>query len=146
MGVGHSNIREKFVDGLPKIQQDYPMTTKKLVPLLFALLGLALVIAAIVVWLEPPEEGGVFTTAGSIILFLSGLGTSIKGWMDVFKKDPPATNTQTQTQNQEQTQNQVVHIHNYPPNSQSPISNLQSPISQKHLTPPTLLLRSRQRT
>ncbi len=93
---------------------------KKLVPLLIALLGLALVIAAIVVWLEPPAEGGVFTTAGSIILFLSGLGTSIKGWMDVFKKDSPTTNTQTQTQNQEQIQSQVVYIHNYPPDYQSP--------------------------
>ncbi|WKZ39186.1 MAG: tetratricopeptide repeat protein [Anaerolineales bacterium] len=96
------------------------MTTKKLVPFLIALLGLALVIAAIVVWLEPPAEGGVFATAGSIILFLSGLGTSIKGWVDVFKKDPPTTNTQTQTQKQEQ----VIHIH-YPPAPQSSNPNPQ---------------------
>ncbi len=100
---------------------------KKLTPLLVALLGLALVIAAFVVWFEPPAEGGVFTTAGSIILFLSGLGTSIKGWMDVFKKDVPATNTQnqTQTQNQSQTQSQVIHVHNYPPDYQAPITNHQ---------------------
>jgi tetratricopeptide (TPR) repeat protein len=97
------------------------MTTKKLIPFLIALLGLALLIAAIAVWLEPPTEGGVFATAGSIILFLSGLGTSIKGWMDVFKKDSPSTNTQTQTQKQEQ----VIHIH-YPPAPQSSSPNPQT--------------------
>ena len=76
------------------------MTTKKLVPLLIALVGLALVIAAIVVWLEPPKDGGVFSTAGAIISFLTGLGASIKGWMDVFKKEPAkseTTNTATQS-------------------------------------------------
>lgn len=59
---------------------------KKLVPLFIALVGLALIIAAVVVWLEPHKDGGVFTTAGAIISFLAGLGASIKGWMDVFKK------------------------------------------------------------
>ena len=63
------------------------MNTKKLVPLLIVLLGLALVIAAFVVWLEPPAEGGVFSVAGGIISFLAGLGTSIKGWKDLLKKD-----------------------------------------------------------
>jgi hypothetical protein len=43
------------------------MARKKLIPLFIALLGLALVIAAIVVWLEPPAEGGVFSVAGGII-------------------------------------------------------------------------------
>ncbi len=98
---------------------------KKLVPLSFAIVGLALVIAAIVVWLEPPAEGGVFSTAGAIISFLAGLGVSIKGWMDVFKKDVPATNTQTQSQDQSQTQSQVIHVHNYPPDYQSPVTNHQ---------------------
>ena len=102
------------------------MTTKKLVPLLIALLGLALIIAAFVVWFEPPAEGGVFTVAGGIISFLAGLGVSLKGWKDFLKKDEPATGTQYQTQSQEQNQTQVVHIHNYPPSPQSPISSLQS--------------------
>lgn len=66
------------------------MNTKKLAPLLVALFGLVLVIAAIVVWLEPPEEGGFFTTAGAIISFLAGLGASLKGWKDFLKKDEPA--------------------------------------------------------
>ncbi|MCL5611052.1 MAG: ATP-binding protein [Chloroflexi bacterium] len=103
------------------------MTTKKLVPLLIALLGLALVIAAFVVWFEPPAEGGVFSTAGAIISFLLGAGASLKGWKDFFKKDEPATSTQhqTQSQDQNQTQSQVVHIHNYPPASQLPLTNHQ---------------------
>ncbi|MFZ5911928.1 MAG: tetratricopeptide repeat protein [Chloroflexota bacterium] len=63
------------------------MTAKKLVPLLIVLLGIALVIAAFVVWLEPPAEGGVFSVAGGIISFLAGLGASIKGWKDLLKKD-----------------------------------------------------------
>lgn len=101
---------------------------KKLVPLLFALVGLALVIAAFFVWFEPPTEGGVFSVAGGIISFLAGLGASIKGWKDLFKKDEPAIGAQRQlqTQDQNQTQNQVVHVHNYPPNYQP--TNL--PISQ----------------
>jgi len=74
------------------------MNSKKLVPLLIIILGLALVIAAIVVWLEPPTEGGVFSVAGGIIVFFAGLGASIKGWKDLFKKDEPVTNTQTQSQ------------------------------------------------
>ncbi|RJP53548.1 MAG: hypothetical protein C4583_04495 [Anaerolineaceae bacterium] len=74
---------------------------KKLVPLLIALLGLALVIAAFAVWLEPPKDGGVFSTTGAIISFILGAGASIKGWMDVFKKDAPAKNETsfTATQN-----------------------------------------------
>ncbi|MBI5842171.1 MAG: ATP-binding protein [Chloroflexi bacterium] len=96
------------------------MTTKKLAPLLIALLGLALIIAAFVVWLEPPAEGGVFTTAGAIISFLAGLGTSIKGWKDLLKKDEGEKSAQTQSQ----TQNQIVNVYTTPPppqftNSQS---------------------------
>ena len=60
---------------------------KKLVPLFIVFVGLALVIAAIVVWLEPPKEGGVFSVAGGIITFLAGLGTSFKGWKDLLKKE-----------------------------------------------------------
>ena len=74
---------------------------KKLVPLLIALVGLALVIAAIVVWLEPPKEGGLFSTTGAIISFLLGAGASIKGWMDVFKKEPPAKNETSFTPTQD---------------------------------------------
>jgi len=66
---------------------------KKLVPLLVALLGLALIIAALVVWLEPPKDGGLFSTAGAIISFFLGAGASIKGWMEVFKKEPAKNET-----------------------------------------------------
>ncbi len=88
---------------------------KKLVPLLIILLGLALVIAAIVVWLEPPAEGGVFSVAGGIISFLAGLGASIKGWKDLLKKDDGEKSTQTQSQ----TQSQIVNIYPTPPAPQS---------------------------
>lgn len=95
---------------------------KKLVPLLIALLGLALVIAAIIVWLEPPKEGGVFTTAGAIISFLAGLGASIKGWMDVFKKDEPSNSVKQEMINRSDTstpiQAQTVNIYQTAPTPQ----------------------------
>ncbi len=105
---------------------------KKLVPLLFALVGLALVIAAFVVWFEPPKEGGVFTTAGAIISFLLGAGASIKGWKDLFKKDEPASSIKQEMINRSDTstpiQAQTVNIYQTapPPNSQSLIPNHQS--------------------
>ena len=92
---------------------------KKLVPLLFAIVGFALVIAALVVWFEPPKDGGVFSTAGAIISFLVGAGASIKGWMDVFKKDDGEKNTQTQTQSQ------TVNVNITTPSTQSPITDHQ---------------------
>ncbi len=96
------------------------MTAKKIVPLLIVLLGLALLVAAFVVWLEPPEEGGVFSTAGGIISFLLGAGASIKGWKDLFKKDEETPKTsQEQRQEQKQSQEQHIHIH-YP---ELPVSN-----------------------
>jgi tetratricopeptide (TPR) repeat protein len=98
------------------------MSTKKLVALLIALLGVGLVIAAIVVWLEPPKDGGVFSMAGGIISFLLGAGASIKGWMDVFKKDDGEKSAQSQSQ----TQSQIINIYPTTPTSQSPITNPQS--------------------
>ncbi len=73
---------------------------KKLVPLLFAIVGFALVIAAFVVWFEPPKDGGVFSVTGGIISFLVGAGASIKGWKDLFKKDEPAKNETSYTATQ----------------------------------------------
>ncbi|NOH03636.1 MAG: ATP-binding protein [Chloroflexi bacterium] len=97
---------------------------KKLVPLTFAIVGIALVIAAIVVWLEPPEDGGVFTTAGAIISFLAGLGASIKGWKDLFKKDEPINSVKQEMINRSETstpiQAQTVNIYQNAPESPSP--------------------------
>ena len=70
---------------------------KKIIPLLIAFVGLALIITAVVVWLEPPEEGGVFNIVGGIISFLFGAGASIKGWKDLFKKDEAAKSETTYT-------------------------------------------------
>ncbi|MBE0671429.1 MAG: ATP-binding protein, partial [Anaerolineales bacterium] len=104
---------------------------KKLVPLLFAIVGLALVIAAFVVWFEPPKDGGIFSTAGAIISFLVGAGASIKGWKDLFKKDEPANNIKQDLINHSETstpiQAQTVNIYQTVPNSPSAVNNLQSP-------------------
>jgi len=106
---------------------------KKLVPLLFAIVGLALVIAAFVVWFEPPKEGGVFSTAGAIISFLAGLGASIKGWKDLFKKDEPANSIKQELINRSDTstpiQAQTVNIYQAVPNPPSSVTNHQSPNS-----------------
>jgi hypothetical protein len=102
------------------------MNTKKLLPLLIVLLGLALLIAAIVVWLEPPEEGGVFSVAGGIISFLAGLGTSIKGWKDLLRKDEGEKSSTSQSQ----TQSQVVNVYNTPPSPQLSTPDSQIPIYQ----------------
>jgi tetratricopeptide (TPR) repeat protein len=99
------------------------MTTKKLIPLLIALLGLALIIAAIVVWFEPPKDGGVFNTAGAIISFLVGAGASIKGWKDLFKKDELTNSIKQEMINRSDTstpiQAQTVNIYQNTPNPQS---------------------------
>jgi len=85
------------------------------VPLLIILLGIALVIAAFVVWFEPPMEGGVLTVAGTIISFIAGLGASIKGWKDLFKKDESSNNFKQEMTNQSEIstpiQAQTVNIY-----------------------------------
>lgn len=105
------------------------MTAKKLAPLLIALLGLALVIAAFVVWLEPPKDGGVFSAAGAIISFLLGAGASIKGWKDLFKKDEPVNNIKqemiTQSETSTPIQAQTVNIYQTAPAPQLPVTNHQ---------------------
>jgi tetratricopeptide (TPR) repeat protein len=107
------------------------MTSKKLIPLLIAILGAILVIAAFVVWFEPPKDGGVFSVTGGIIVFLAGLGTSLKGWKDLFKKDEPANNVKQELINRSETstpiQAQTVNIYQTAPTPQSPITNHQLP-------------------
>ena len=99
---------------------------KKLVPLLIVLLGLALVITAFVLWLEPPADGGVFSVAGGIISFLAGLGASIKGWKDLFKKDEPANDIKQELINRSETstpiQAQTVNIYQNAPSPHFPLS------------------------
>lgn len=104
---------------------------KKIVPLIIIVLGLALVIAAFVVWFEPPKEGGVFSTAGAIISFLVGAGASVKGWKDLFKKDEPANSVKQELINRSETstpiQAQTVNIYQTAPNPPSPVTNHQLP-------------------
>lgn len=109
---------------------------KKLVPLLIALLGLALVIAAFVVWFEPPQEGGIFSVTGGIISFLAGLGTSIKGWKDLLKKDDGENSIKQELINRSETstpiQAQTVNIYQTAPNPELPSTN---PRSSKNTLP-----------
>ena len=125
------------------------MNTKKIVPLFIALLGLALVIAAIVVWLEPPKEGGVFSVVGGIISFLAGLGASIKGWKDLFKKDEPANSLNQELINRSETstpiQAQTVNI--YQNTTESPSPDGREGRGEGNTLPRLgLLLRARERT
>ena len=69
------------------------MSKKKVIALILVAAGLALLGAALYFWLEPPEEGGVLLAAGQIFAFLLGAGASLKGWLDLFKKDNPAPAT-----------------------------------------------------
>ncbi len=97
MGVGHSSIREKFVDG--QFQQDFAMNAKKLAPILIAS-GLVLVITAFIMWFKPPMNGEEFNISNGIIPFLIGLGANIKGWIDLLKKDEPTKSETSYTATQ----------------------------------------------
>lgn len=65
---------------------------KKVFPLILVLVGLAFLITAIVFWidtrtsLEPPNFGQSLRDWLTLIV---GLGASIKGWMDLLKKEKP---------------------------------------------------------
>jgi len=71
--------------------------------------------------------------AGGIISFLAGLGASLKGWKDFFKKDEPSISVKQEMINRSDTstpiQAQTVNIYQAapPPNSQSLIPNSDKP-------------------
>lgn len=65
---------------------------RKLISGAFILVGLSLVIGAIYFAIVPgvgDEPRGFTTTIGAIFAFLFGAGASIKGWIDLFKKEKP---------------------------------------------------------
>lgn len=70
---------------------------KKIFPLIFILIGLALTITAIVFWIDT-NTGNKSPNFGQSLrdwlTLITGFGTSIKGWIDLFKKDKPLSNTQ----------------------------------------------------
>lgn len=74
------------------------MIMKKVVPLLFVLVGSALLITAIVFWIESKTSIEPTSFGESLrdwLTFIVGLGVSIKGWLDLAKKDPSTQPTKT---------------------------------------------------
>ena len=65
---------------------------KKIVPLMFVIVGAALILGAAFSWLDTltaTEPVGLGKWIFDILGLLLGAGASIKGLMDIFKKDPP---------------------------------------------------------
>jgi hypothetical protein len=67
---------------------------KKALPLALVLIGAALLITAVVFWIDSSNSAAPQNFGQSLrdwITLLAGLGASIKGWMDLVKKEiPPA--------------------------------------------------------
>ena len=62
----------------------------KVIPLVLIIFGVALVLGAAYSAINPSTQAGtasLLKTIGIIVGFLLGAGTSIKGWLDLFKKD-----------------------------------------------------------
>ncbi len=80
---------------------------KKALPLTFILIGAALLITAVVFWIDSntstePQSFG--KTLLDWVTLIAGLGASIKGWMDLFKPDkptPPTTKIEVNGENRQ---------------------------------------------
>lgn len=73
---------------------------KKVLPLTLVLLGAALLITAVVFWIDSSNSAEPQNFGQSLrdwITLIAGLGASIKGWMDLVKKGTPPTPTQSNT-------------------------------------------------
>jgi signal transduction histidine kinase len=73
---------------------------KKALPLTLVLIGAALLITAVVFWIDSSNSPAPQNFGQSLrdwITLLAGLGASIKGWMDLMKKEPPSSPTQSNT-------------------------------------------------
>src|SRR5689334_22836363 len=73
---------------------------KKVLPLTFVLFGAALYVTAAVFWIDAsnstiPQNFG--QSLRDWITLLAGLGASIRGWMDLVKKEKPSSPTQSNT-------------------------------------------------
>jgi len=66
---------------------------KKVLPLTLVLIGAALLITAVVFWIDSSNSAAPQNFGQSMrdwITLLAGLGASIKGWMDLVKKETPS--------------------------------------------------------
>jgi signal transduction histidine kinase len=73
---------------------------KKALPLTLVLIGTALLITAVVFWIDSSNSAVPQNFGQSLrdwITLLAGLGASIKGWMDLVKKEKPSSPTQSNT-------------------------------------------------
>ena len=63
---------------------------KKALPLILVLIGTALLITAVIFWIDSNSSAESQSFGQSLrdwITLIAGLGASIKGWMDLFKKE-----------------------------------------------------------
>ncbi|MEK6753920.1 MAG: ATP-binding protein [Chloroflexota bacterium] len=73
---------------------------KKALPLTLVLLGAALLITAVVFWIDSKNSAQPQNFGQSLrdwIILVAGLGVSIKGWMDLVKKESLSPPTQSNT-------------------------------------------------
>ena len=71
---------------------------KKVLPLIFVLIGAALLITAVVFWIDSSTSTQPDSFGKSLrdwITLILGIGASLKGWMDLFKKEKPTPPTTT---------------------------------------------------
>ena len=71
---------------------------KKALPLILVLIGTALLITAVVFWIDSSNSVGPQSFGQSLrdwITLIAGLGASIKGWVDLVKKEPPPSPMQS---------------------------------------------------
>ena len=69
---------------------------KKALPITLILIGTALLITAVVFWIDSstsPEPQSFGKTLLDWVTLIAGLGASIKGWIDLFKKEKPTSLT-----------------------------------------------------
>lgn len=69
---------------------------KKILPLILVLIGAALLITAVVFWIDSSTSTQPDSFGKSLrdwITLILGIGASIKGWMDIFKKEKPTPPT-----------------------------------------------------
>ncbi len=74
------------------------MKNEKNVAGILIIVGTAFVIGALYYFITPnasEESGSLLKTIGAIIVFFSGLGSSIKGWKDLFAPEKPSSSGTT---------------------------------------------------
>jgi tetratricopeptide (TPR) repeat protein len=122
------------------------MKKRKIIAGVLILVGVAFVVGALYYLFTPnasEESGSLIKTIGAIIVFLSGAGSSIKGWKDLFapeKPSAPTTNIKSSGDKAQintgehgkniQTETYIEQVENYheaPPKPFSPLFSIPTP-------------------